>query len=78
MNRIKGGYWHLSDVDVNPGDRYFYRLDDKLDRPDPASNYQPENVHGPSEVVDHRSYIWHDSQWNGIALEKMIIYELHT
>jgi len=78
MDKISGGYWHLSDVDANPGDRYFYRLDDKLDRPDPASNYQPENVHGPSEVVDHHSYIWHDSQWNGIALEKMIIYELHT
>lgn len=78
MKNITGGYFHLSDVDANPGDRYFYRLDDKLDRPDPASNYQPENVHGPSEIVDHRSYSWHDSQWNGVALDKMIIYELHT
>ncbi|NLL15211.1 MAG: malto-oligosyltrehalose trehalohydrolase [Fibrobacter sp.] len=78
MNKISGGYWHLSDVDANPGDRFFYRLDDKLDRPDPASNYQPENVHGPSEIVDHSSFDWHDSQWNGIALEKMIIYELHV
>ncbi len=78
MKRLAGGYWHLWDVDVNPGDRYFYRLDNELDRPDPASHYQPENVHGPSEVVDHRSYIWHDLQWRDIPLEKMIIYEIHT
>ncbi|HEX3019180.1 MAG TPA: malto-oligosyltrehalose trehalohydrolase [Chitinispirillaceae bacterium] len=78
MEKSNGGYWSISDVDAKPGDRYYYCLDDKLVRPDPASQYQPENVHGPSEIVDHISYKWHDSQWMGIPLEKMIIYELHT
>ncbi|HEY8134260.1 MAG TPA: malto-oligosyltrehalose trehalohydrolase, partial [Thermoanaerobaculia bacterium] len=42
-----------------------------------ASRYQPESVHGPSEVVS-RDFDWHDAQWKGIALEDHVIYELHV
>ena len=47
------GYWRLTVEDAYPGGRYYYRLDGKTDRPDPASRFQPEGVHGPSAVVDH-------------------------
>lgn len=44
---------------------------------DPASNYQPYGVHGVSQVIDHNDFKWSDMQWQGILLEKMVIYELH-
>lgn len=71
------GYWE-AEISSDTGVRYFYRLDDVLDRPDPASFSQPEDVHGPSEVIDHTRYKWNDRQWQGISLDKMIIYEIHT
>jgi maltooligosyltrehalose trehalohydrolase len=37
---------------VQIGSTYFYRLDGDRERPDPASRYQPEGVHGPSAIVD--------------------------
>ena len=55
-----------------------YRLDDDKDRPDPASNFQPDGVFGSSAVVDHSAHIWKDKGWLGIKLENMIMYELHV
>lgn len=45
--------------------------------PDPYSHYQPEGVHGFSQVVDHDAYPWDDQEWTGIKWEKALIYELH-
>ena len=64
--------------DIPPDTLYYYRLNNQYNRPDPASNYQPHGVHGPSQVIDHTSFVWQDKGWQGIPLEKMIIYELHT
>jgi maltooligosyltrehalose trehalohydrolase len=47
-------------------------------RPDPRSNFQPEGVLGPSQVVDHSSFAWSDSAWRGRPLAGLVIYELHT
>ncbi|MGA1796135.1 MAG: malto-oligosyltrehalose trehalohydrolase [bacterium] len=75
---LEKGYWHCTVPDVRPGTRYFYRLDDGPRRPDPASHFQPEGVHGPSVVVDHGAFRWEDHEWQGIPLEAMLIYELHV
>jgi len=72
------GYWKLTLDDVKPGTRYIYRLNGAVDRPDPASNLQPEGVHGPSQVVDHISHRWCDGGWGGVPLKDMVIYELHV
>ncbi len=77
MKKDDMGYWRVRVDDAPPGTRYFYRLNDSIDRPDPASHYQPEGVHGASEVVDHSEFEWRDAGWQGLPLEKMIIYELH-
>lgn len=69
------GYWQTIVMDVIPGDRYFFILDGKK-LPDPASKFQPEGVHGPSEIVDP-NYEWKDQSWKNIPLGDMIIYELH-
>ena len=46
--------------------------------PDPASRLQPEDVHGPSEVVDPAAYAWSDAGWQGRRWEEAVIYELHV
>jgi len=72
-----GGYWQVTATNIEPGTLYFYQLDGEESRPDPASNFQPQDVHGPSQVIDH-SFSWNDSNWSGVPLEQMIMYELHV
>jgi maltooligosyltrehalose trehalohydrolase len=78
MDKADNGYWKILVDKVKPETRYLYRLDDDKDRPDPASDFQPDGVFGPSAVVDHSSYLWNDKGWLGIKLENMIMYELHV
>jgi len=71
------GYFQ-GDLDgVAPGSLYFYRLDGVKDRPDPASRFQPEGVHGPSQVISPQ-FPWEDQGWCGPALRDYVIYELHV
>jgi maltooligosyltrehalose trehalohydrolase len=73
------GVFNTQLADVRDGDLYLYRLDDdpKL-YPDPASHFQPQGVHGPSQVVDHRRFHWTDKSWRGAELLGQVIYELHV
>jgi maltooligosyltrehalose trehalohydrolase len=72
------GYFSLIIPDLDPGTRYRFRLDggDML-YPDPASRFQPEGPHGPSQVIDPWSYRWSDMNWKGVALPGQVIYEMH-
>ena len=74
---VGDGYFRAEVENVGPGAPYFYRLDHATERPDPASRFQPEGVHGPSHVVDH-SFTWNDDHWFGLPLHKYLIYELHV
>jgi maltooligosyltrehalose trehalohydrolase len=70
--------WFRGIVDgVRPGDRYLLRLDGGVERPDPASRYQPEGPHGPSEVVDPSAFAWTDAGWRPPPFEEMVLYEVH-
>jgi maltooligosyltrehalose trehalohydrolase len=70
--------YHQAVIDrVAPGSLYFYRLHDDLERPDPASRQQPQDVHGPSQVVDP-AFPWADQAWFGLPLKDFIVYELHV
>jgi maltooligosyltrehalose trehalohydrolase len=64
--------------DAAAGDRYRYRLDGAKSLPDPASRYQPDGPHGPSQVVDPAAFSWRDREWRGRALRGQIVYELHV
>jgi malto-oligosyltrehalose trehalohydrolase len=46
--------------------------------PDPASRYQPDDVHGPSVIVDPRSYAWQARAWRGRPWHEAVLYELHV
>lgn len=72
------GYWNLEMKGINDGFLYKYRLNGTAERPDPASQWQPLGVHGPSAVVDHSLFKWNDTSWNGLPLEQYIFYEIHT
>ena len=70
--------WHRLDVpDARAGDRYRFRLPDGTLVPDPASRRNPDDVHAASEVVDPRTYEWHDDTWRGRPWAEAVIYELH-
>jgi len=59
------------------GTRYRLRLDGDRVSPDPASRWQPEGPHGPSQVVDPSRFRWTDAAWEGVTLDGQVIYELH-
>ncbi len=77
MVPLERGYHEATVELAPPGTRYFYRLDDQWDRPDPASRFQPEGVHQASAVVDP-DFPWEDGAWHGIPLGQYITYELHV
>ena len=71
------GYYALKVPALKAGVRYKYRLNGKSEYPDPASRFQPEGVHGPSQVIADE-FQWTDQQWTGLPLHQLIIYELHV
>ncbi len=77
MCRDDSGYWTAHVKGVGNEALYFYRLDGAIERPDPASRFQPQGVHGPSAVVDMSKFHW-SSTAPGTALSRYIIYELHV
>jgi maltooligosyltrehalose trehalohydrolase len=72
------GYHQGAVEGVPPNALYFYRLDGNQERPDPVSRYQPQGVHGPSQVTEVSDFDWSDQDWPGLPLEDYIFYELHT
>ena len=78
MQPLPKGYFEATVEGVGPRARYWYLLDGKKARPDPASRFQPEGVHGSSAVVDPDSFHWADTAWRGIPLSDFIIHELHV
>jgi len=77
LRRVAGGYFLGQLENIGAGTLYYLRLDDELERPDPASRFQPAGVHGPSQVIS-TIYAWSDQGWQGIPIEQYIFYELHV
>ncbi len=63
---------------VGAGARYGYRLDGAGPFPDPVSRFQPDGVHGPSEVIDPSTFAWTDDAWPGLTRDGQVYYELHV
>jgi len=78
MDPEKNGYFTTFVNGLGPGTKYFYLLNGNRQRPDPVSRFQPEGVHGPSEVVDPNEFKWEDQDWKGIPLEQIMFYEIHS
>ncbi|HEY0818307.1 MAG TPA: malto-oligosyltrehalose trehalohydrolase [Rhizobacter sp.] len=78
LQRDDEGYFSAVVAGLGAGARYRYRLDGGPSFPDPASRFQPEGPHGPSEVVDPTRFAWTDAGWAGLTPEGQVIYELHA
>ncbi|WP_239002790.1 malto-oligosyltrehalose trehalohydrolase [Rhodovastum atsumiense] len=77
--QAQDGGWHELVTDrARAGTRYRYVLPDGLHVPDPASRHQPNDVHGPSEVIDPAAHVWGDAAWKGRPWEEAVVYELHV
>jgi len=76
MQRAPGG-WHECSTDAPPGALYRFRVGEALAVPDPAARFAPQDVHGPSEVIDPRAYAWRDADWRGRPWHEAVLYELH-
>lgn len=78
MKRDDEGWHRLRKPRVGADIRYSFTLPDGLEIPDPASRFQPRDVHGPSEIVDLSRFQWQSTDWYGRPWEETIIYELHV
>jgi maltooligosyltrehalose trehalohydrolase len=78
MRRGDAGWFTLDVRNCGAGARYKFRIDDDIDVPDPASAFQPEDVFGPSEVIDHRSFAWRATDWRGRPWGEAALIETHV
>ena len=60
------------------GDEYLLAVNGVETYPDPVSRHQPYGVRGPSAVVDIGAFEWTDAAWKGVALDDLVLYELHV
>ena len=72
------GWFETGIPAAKAGTRYKFRIDDEIDVPDPASAFQPEDVFGPSEVLDHGSYAWRATSWRGRPWHETVLLEAHV
>ncbi len=78
LQKAAGGWWQADVEAANPGTDYAYFLNkEELALPDPRSLWQPNGIHGPSRVFDHKAFHWADAEWQAPPLSSAIIYELH-
>jgi malto-oligosyltrehalose trehalohydrolase len=75
--QARDGWFTLDVPEAKAGARYQFRVDDELTIADPASRFQPEDVNGPSEVIDP-AYPWKCTGWTGRPWEHASFLELHV
>jgi maltooligosyltrehalose trehalohydrolase len=72
------GWFEVTTDAADPGSRYLFKVSDDMRVPDPASRFNPQDVHGPSEVIAPQSFPWVDTHWKGRPWEEAVVYELHV
>ena len=72
--------WHDGvDATAKPGIRYGFRIDGAGALvPDPASRFQPEGVHGLSELIDPGQLSAPAAAWRARPWNELVFYELHV
>src|SRR5512139_3301942 len=78
MGGLDDGWFGLDVPGAGAGARYRYAVNDGLRVPDPASRFNPDDVHAASEVIDPAAFEWHDGAWRGRPWEEAVVYELHV
>jgi 1,4-alpha-glucan branching enzyme/maltooligosyltrehalose trehalohydrolase len=78
MAGLGGGWFGLTVAGAGAGTRYRFQIDGGLRVPDPASRFNPDDVHGASEVIDPEAFPWEDDAWAGRPWPEAVVYELHV
>lgn len=78
MTRIDDGWFRADIAGAEAGTRYKFRIDGTTDVPDPASAFQPADIAGPSEIIDHGAYAWRAAGWRGRSWEEAVFVETHV
>jgi maltooligosyltrehalose trehalohydrolase len=78
MTRSEDGWYRFDIAGVTAGARYKFRIDGEIDVPDPGSDFQPDDVVGPSQVIDHASFGWRATDWRGRPWQDAVIVEAHV
>jgi maltooligosyltrehalose trehalohydrolase len=78
MHREDGGWFCAEIAGVKAGAHYRFRIDGSADVPDPASAFQPHDIAGPSEVIDHDAYCWRAQDWRGRPWAEAVLIETHV
>jgi malto-oligosyltrehalose trehalohydrolase len=78
LRRGESGWFSADIAGVKAGARYKFRINDEVDVPDPASAFQPYDVSGPSEVIDHSGYSWRAGDWHGRPWQETVLIETHV
>ncbi len=78
LEREPDGYFSGLHAQLDAGALYRYQVDGEGVFPDPASRYQPQGPHHPSQVVDPDAFHWTDKEWCGLSLTGQVLYEMHV
>ena len=78
LSPLAGGTQSCFVPGASAGDRYVYSIDGSDLRPDPASRFQPDGVHGCSEIVDPNAFRWQHQRWTVRPPRELTLYELHV
>jgi malto-oligosyltrehalose trehalohydrolase len=78
MRPLPEGWHEITVPAIKAGALYNFRIDGELTIPDPASHFQPRDVFGPSEIIDHDHYQWRSTAWRGRPWNEVAILELHV
>lgn len=74
--------WFTATLDVSGPCLYHFLIDNRLKVPDPASRYQPRDVHGPGLYVPvppaGGKAAGPGGEWRGRLWPETVIYELHV
>ena len=82
MNALEQGWFEALVPEAGAGTLYQFRVagesSGEIMVPDPASRFQPDDVFGPSQVVDTTAFSWDNDDWNGRPWPETVLYELHV
>jgi malto-oligosyltrehalose trehalohydrolase len=79
LEKSGDGFHESVCADAAAGTRYAFRSGE-LTFPDPASRFQPDGVHGRSEVIDPLAFDWPDGsdKKNELPWNRHVFYEIHV
>ena len=78
LRSAQHGWFDLHVPEAKAGSRYQFKIDGEIEVPDPASAFQPDDVSGPSEVIDHTTYTWRAKDWRGRPWHETVLLEAHV